>query len=328
MRHVKSLFIIILIFTFILIRCSAITQYTSSQLAKAPEFEPYNGLKTRIAVLDFENYSGRGGAKLGSAVADRLISLLLKSDRFVIIERQRIDEIFQEQALGQSGAITEETAPQVGELLGVEAIILGDVLEVMEETGSHSFSNKDDDDDNDKWSFALKATVGHVKFSYRMVDVNTGEIIAADDVTATEIRPGFGIETKDFDFTDMFEFDQTIIGNATRKAINKIALSIVENCGQIEWTGKVIRVKDDTHIYFTPGVSTGIKIGDRFRIFGVKIIDSDGIELEELFEKGSVEVISFIGQSVAKAIILDGEQFEVGDKVKFIKLNDTVEEEL
>ncbi len=327
MRHLKSLFIIVLIFAFIMIRCSAITQYTSSQLAKAPEFQPYDGLKTRIAVLDFENYSNQGGAKLGSAVADRLIGLLMKSNRFIIVERQRIEEIFQEQALGQSGVITEETAPQVGELLGVEAIVLGNILEVLEETGAHSFTNNDDKD-KDKWSFALKATVGHVKFAYRMVDVNTGEIIAADDVTATEIRPGFGIETKDFDFSDMFEFDQTIIGNATRKAINKIAVSIVENSGHLEWTGKIIRVKDDTHIYFTPGRSTGIKIGDTFRIFGVKIIDSDDVELEELFEKGSAKVISFIGQRVAKAIILDGEQFEVGDKVKYMELDDPLEEEL
>jgi len=78
------------------------TQRTD-EITRGPDFVPYYGLKRRIAILDFENRTDFGGQKLGSAVTDQLISLVARSNCYTLIERSRIDQILQEQALGQSG---------------------------------------------------------------------------------------------------------------------------------------------------------------------------------------------------------------------------------
>ncbi|UCE08020.1 MAG: hypothetical protein JSW07_08325, partial [bacterium] len=72
--------IITLIFLFLTILisdCALVPEldtYRTDRIARGPEFTPYYGLKRRIAVLDFENLAEFGGTKLGSAVADQLIS--------------------------------------------------------------------------------------------------------------------------------------------------------------------------------------------------------------------------------------------------------------
>ena len=311
---------LILLGTLLLLKCSAISKLSQQQAIKGPEFSPYDGLKTSVAVLDFENYTDQGGEKFGSAVSDMIVSLLIRSGRFNVIERQRIQQVFEEQALGQTGAVTEETAPRVGQLLGVQSLIIGNIAEASQKTGSQEFTN-DDDDKKDFWAFALKATVGHVKFHYRVVNTTTGEIVLADDVSATEIRPGFGIKTKDFDFEDMFELDQTILGIATRKAVNKIAKTIVKNSNKIEWQGKIVRVKEDSLVYFTPGKRSGVKIGNMFKVFGKSSdFSEEDTELMELVEKGIVKVIDFVGGNAAIAITVEGGSFETGDRLKLYKI--------
>ena len=227
-----------------------------------PDFVPYYGLKRRIAILDFENLADFGGSKLGSSIADQLISQIARSNRYVLVERSQIDQIFQEQTLGQSGAISEETAAQVGKLLGVESLVVGKILEAKQETGKGKIG-----DEEKKWWLRLKATVGIVHISYKMINTTTGEILIADDVSTTEIKPGFGLKTKDFDIENMHEFDQTVLGAAVRKAVNKIAQDIVDNVATIDWIGKVVQCKADTLVYFTPGRGAGVKLEQLFDIY-------------------------------------------------------------
>lgn len=315
----SSIIASLLLILFIL-NCALVPEldsYRVDRIAEGPEFTPYFGLKRRIAVLDFENFSSQGGAKLGSLVADQLVSKLARSDRFILVERSRIEKILQEQALGQSGAITEETAPRVGQLLGVESLILGKIHEASQETGRRKIDNE-----KKKWSLALKATVGNVRVSYRMVNTTTGEILLADDLFSTEIKPGFDLKTKDLNLENMFDLDQTVIGIAIRKAVNKMAQDIVQNVGTIEWVGKVVQSKADTLIYFTPGRGAGVKLKQGFDIFeSMEFQDEEMLIDEEAIRnvaKARVIVTGFIGDKVARARVLQGGRINRGDIVKLV----------
>jgi curli biogenesis system outer membrane secretion channel CsgG len=286
---------------------------------RLPESVPYFGVKKQIAVLDFENQSDFSGKKLGSAVADMLITQLARSNRFVLIERSRIDQILSEQALGQSGVITETTAPQVAQLLGVESIIIGNVLKASQESGSHKF-----EDDLDKWSLKLKATIGIAHISYKMIDAKTGEILASDNFTATEIKPGFGFKSKDVDLEDMHEFDQTVLGKAVRKVVDKMSLSIIKNASRVEWIGKVVQSQADTAIYFTPGRGAGVTLDQEFEIFertafqkDENFPDQESIPVDQ--PKARIIVTGFIGDKVARAKLLHGGGINRGDIVKTVK---------
>lgn len=313
---------------FLFLSCTAVSELSRKEVVEGPQFSPYHGLKRRIAVLDFDNHTPNGGKKFGSAVSDMLISLLVRSGRFTIIERQQVEKVFNEQALGQSGTITEETAARVGELLGVQAIIIGDILEAEQKTGSHTFSNKEDDDKKNKdeekkdkekkddfWQFALKTTVGHVKLHYRMIDTNTGEVLFSNQSKGTEIKPGFGLVTKDFDFSDMFEIDQTVLGFALRKAVNQMATDIVNSTPAIDWTGKVVKVVSDSLLYFTPGTRSGVKLEQNYNIYKEQVVEEDPVIIE-LIPNGKVKVYGFIGDKITKARILKGINIKRGDVVK------------
>jgi len=313
--------LIFLSLVILLLDCALVPELDTQRtdrIVRGPDFVPYYGLKRRIAILDFENRSDFGAQKLGSAVTDQLISLVARSNRYTLIERSRIDQIFKEQALGQSGVITEETAAQVGKLLGVESLVLGKILDAREETEQGKIDNE-----KKTWFLKLKATVGIIHISYKMVSTTSGEILFADDVSETEIKPGFGLKTKDIDLENMFEFDETVLGMAVRKAVNKIAQDIVDHVSVIEWVGKVVQSKSDTVIYFTPGCGAGVQLEQLFEIFDAVDFEAENLPDEQLIvndqPKARVKVSGFIGDKVARATVIQGNLIKRGDIVKLVK---------
>ena len=88
--------------------------------------------KTRVAVIDFEQkaYQEFQGKQIGEIVAEWLITSLVNTGRFEVVERAQLQKIMKEQQLGMTGMINQETAAKVGELLGVKAIISGSVIQI------------------------------------------------------------------------------------------------------------------------------------------------------------------------------------------------------
>ena len=83
-------------------------------------------LKKRIAVINFEDRSGYGH-NIGQGVADMLVTSLVESKKFIVIERAELDAILKEQGLGQTGLVTPQSAATVGQLLGLQRIITGSI---------------------------------------------------------------------------------------------------------------------------------------------------------------------------------------------------------
>ncbi|MEI6845799.1 MAG: CsgG/HfaB family protein, partial [Candidatus Firestonebacteria bacterium] len=86
----------------------------------------YTGPKRRVAVVEFANKTVYG-KRLGTSASDILVSELGKSGKFILIERERLEKIFEEQKLGASGALDSKTAASVGNLLGASAVIVGSI---------------------------------------------------------------------------------------------------------------------------------------------------------------------------------------------------------
>ncbi|MDO8957670.1 MAG: FG-GAP-like repeat-containing protein [Deltaproteobacteria bacterium] len=90
----------------------------------------WGAAKTRVAVIDFEQKGEQEfrGKQVGEIVAEWLITSLVRTGRFDVVERAQLQKILQEQQMGMSGMISQETASKVGELLGVKVIITGSVI--------------------------------------------------------------------------------------------------------------------------------------------------------------------------------------------------------
>ena len=77
----------------------------------------------RIAVLDF-----RGPEHSGIAAASLLTSRLWESHFYTLVERNELQKILREHAINMSGIVDVTTAVEAGKLLGVDALLIGDVV--------------------------------------------------------------------------------------------------------------------------------------------------------------------------------------------------------
>ncbi len=111
--------------------------------------------ETVIAVLDFQNLSGRSDLNyLAKAVPEILITGLALSEKIRVVERTRLVEILEEMKLSLSGAADPETdkVVEVGKLAGAGAVLLGSIIRSGDDT----------------------------RVNCRLINVSTGEVMLAE----------------------------------------------------------------------------------------------------------------------------------------------------
>jgi len=87
--------------------------------------------KFRIAVSRFEN---KTYYPVSEGMTDMLTTALFQTGRFIVLERQNLDVVMQEQDLSRSGAVKKEAAIPSGELEGAEFLVVGAVTEFEPDT--------------------------------------------------------------------------------------------------------------------------------------------------------------------------------------------------
>lgn len=96
-----------------------------------------------VAIVPFDNASGKRDIEK-RVQAFVLTDLASINDPFLkIIERENMDLILREQRLSLSGVVNEQTAAQVGNLIGAKAIITGTVLSYTQKPGKLVIRDKD-----------------------------------------------------------------------------------------------------------------------------------------------------------------------------------------
>ena len=109
----------------------------------------------KVAILPLDDLTPRlQQVQIGRAVSEMLIQSFSKSSLFQVIERDKLGSIFKELALNASGGIATEDAKRVGRISGADFLLLGSVSEAEQQLLTQA----------------------------RLVDVETGEIIAAESI--------------------------------------------------------------------------------------------------------------------------------------------------
>jgi curli biogenesis system outer membrane secretion channel CsgG len=274
------------------------------------------GLKKRIAVVDFEDRAGYGH-NIGTGLADMLVTQLVKSEKFSVIERQELTKILEEQGLGMSGAVTPQSAAKVGQLLGVELMVMGSVSE---------FGEKSSGIGGAIGKIGIGAGVSkrqaRAVVDVRLVNTSTGEIVTAESAEGEESSTKLdNVNIESIDFGNPTYWDETLLGKASRKAIDKCVGYISKAMEKIPWEGKIIKVNDDGTVYMKPGSGGGVNAGMEFVVYskGEEIIDPDtGLALgSEEQMVGKVKVVQDIGDGKAcKAIVTSGMGLKTGDVIR------------
>ncbi len=271
-------------------------------------------LKKRIAMSRFEDRSGTGWHGLGSGVADMLATALVKTGKFAVIERQELDRIVAEQKLGESGLVTPQTAPKVGQLLGAELFVVGAVTECGTKESNIGGGVS-------VFGGGLKTKKARTVVDIRLINTSTGEIIASESEEGTESTTGVAVRYESMDFNNQDSWDNTDIGKATREAVNKTVELIAENMAKIPWSGKIIKVNSDGTVLMKPGSEGNVEPGMTLFVTrkGEEIKDPDtGLSLgAEETKVGKIKTTEdMLNGKAMKATILEGTGFQVGDIVK------------
>ena len=148
--------------------------------------EPYNGPKARIAVARFENKSADARSfwnpQIGNGMADMLTTALFNSGRFIVVERGAgLEDVMQEQDLGASGRVRQDTAAAIGEIEGAELLVVAAVTEFEGNAGGTRGGA------GGIGGGVLGAVFGgvrkaHMAIDLRIVDARTSRILAATSV--------------------------------------------------------------------------------------------------------------------------------------------------
>jgi hypothetical protein len=232
----------------------------------------------------------------------------------MVLEREEMEKIIQEQKFSNSSLVTPETAAKVGKLLGVELFVIGSVSE---------FGTKQSSVGGNVPLFGGSLTTKKARavVDVRLVSVTTGEILAAETKEGEESSTGVSVRYEAIDFGNSTSWDNTDVGKATRQAVDGCIELITENMAKIPWSGKVLRVNPDGTILMKPGSEGNVKTGMEFTIFreGEEIKDPDtGLSLgSEETKIGRVKVTEdMLKGKAAKAKVLEGKDIKTGDTIR------------
>ena len=272
-------------------------------------------LKKRIAVFEFEDKTDHRihwwtGQSVGRGMADMLITELVNSGEYRVIERTALDHILKEQGLGQSGAVTQQSAAEVGKMLGVEIAVVGAVTEFGHARGGTGGRIKGVRVGVSKQSAAVAVDV-------RLINTTTGEIIASKNARKEEKKGGLSFGTPEFSFNNKNKFDQSLVGKAARKAIEDVVKAINAQVTSISWQAKVVKATGNS-VIINVGAEAGVENGMEFVVYsqGEELIDPDtGLSLGSEEERvGRIKVTNNnLGNGKAsRCQILEGSDFDTG----------------
>jgi len=278
--------------------------------------QDFKSLKKRIAVINFEDRAGYGH-NIGQGVADMLVTSLVESDRFLVIERSELEALLNEQGLGQTGLVTAQSAAQVGKLLGIELMVTGSVTE---------FGTKKDNIGGGLGSLGgfnvgVSTQSARAAVDIRLINVNTGEIVTAKMAEGEDSSTGLdNVGIADIDFHNSSSWDNTQLGKAAREAITQCVEYISEGMEEVPWQGKIIKAQGTT-IFMKPGTKGGVQSGMIFAVYrpGEELIDPDtGLSLgSEEMKIGEIQFTEDVGDGRAgKAIVKSGTGFDTGDLIR------------
>lgn len=95
--------------------------------------QKYDGPQARLAVVRFVDKSAKAGGAVGAGMADMLATALFNTGRFIVLDRQDLSAVIDEQDFGESGRVSGETAAAIGEVEGADLIVIGAVTEFEKE---------------------------------------------------------------------------------------------------------------------------------------------------------------------------------------------------
>jgi curli biogenesis system outer membrane secretion channel CsgG len=253
-------------------------QIAAQSAAQAPAAHRY---KTKIAIARFTNESNYGRSlltdqdldRIGKQAGDMLMSRLVLSGKFLVLERPDAAKLEREQKL--SG----------GSMIGADTVISGSVTEFGRSVGGKS-----------GFLSSTKLQLAKAKVDIRLVDVKTGLAYfsangSGEASTESGEIAGFGSRA---------EYDATLNDRAIAAAISDVVDRLVDRLYDRPWRTDILEVRG-TQVFISGGERQGLKAGDTLAVLqatGTAKSKQSGFEIAlPPRQVATVRVVSLFGDS-------------------------------
>lgn len=181
-----------------------------SQVQQAPA----NGPQYRVAVSAFD-YKAAQRSDVGQGMADMLSDSLFNTGRFIVLEREHLNEVTQEQDLANSSRFNQATAAPIGKLEGAQLLIRGSITSFEPACKGGSL-------------IIVSGNQACVSVNIRIIDAATGRVVNATTVDGTSASNSVGLIFARGDMPiGLGAYSKTpmeqAIRNCIEKAVNYIA---------------------------------------------------------------------------------------------------------
>jgi curli biogenesis system outer membrane secretion channel CsgG len=220
---------------------------------------------------------------IGQGIQAMMTKRIAQDGRFTVVERRKVNEVLHEQDFDAGNRVKKGSGARVGQIKGADLTLMGDIV---------VFGR----DDRRNGGFAgggvpgAGAVAGGYKqtdkavvvLDYRIVDVETSEVVASGEARGESKRTsagggvgflaggvfgGAGVNMASSNFAE------TIIGEATMDAVDKLALDVRNvnlnggaDARENDLDALVADVSDNT-ITINAGSAAGLQVGQTFTIY-------------------------------------------------------------
>lgn len=300
--------------------------------------------KRKVAVLDFQYGTVMSSVQaifgtsqdVGRGISDLLIDRFVKDGTYRVIERREINKVLQEQNFANSDRADATTAAKIGRVLGVDAIIIGDITQFGRDdhnTNAGGVLNRWDKYGIGKVGVHKSKAV--VAITARMIDASTGEILASESGKGESQRSGTNLLGGGGDWggggagsLDMgsSNFAQTILGEAVNAAVSELGSKLDQDAGKmptqtVQINGLVADASGNS-IVINVGSKAGVHVGDHLVVSRVTRVIKDpatGKPLRSVEEPVGQLQITSVDEGSAVGSFTGTGQPKVGDAVKNVQ---------
>jgi tetratricopeptide (TPR) repeat protein len=173
--------------TLLVCGCGTVTVRVPVMRPAEINMAPYNS----VAVGEMRYTGNSGGDRL---LGNLLEEQLLNSNRFQVVDRQRMDSVMRELKLSASDLANPQSAAKLGQLITAGALVYGDAMEQYQEQPSEEHVT--DADKKPHTVYKLRGSA-RVRSTFKVVDVSTGRLLISktyeerreDTTSAWDQRP-------------------------------------------------------------------------------------------------------------------------------------------
>lgn len=268
--------------------------------------------RPRVAVIPFDNRTDWWAESMGEVAADMLVTRLVSSGQFQVIERERLDAILAEQGFQLSGQVDPDDVVEIGRLAGVMYMITGSVTSFsIDEVGTRVLGRN------------VGYTEAESEMNVRAISTETGEVVMATEGSGSKRLVNIS------GVISMSSMDRGVAEDALGPASDEVAEAILDQrdrfpvtevAGPAAPAASIVGSAADGSIYIDQGENFSVQVGQRYEVMRVvdEIVNAAGDVLDVITDRvGVIEVTRVLSQSAICSVV-EGEAAE-GDTVRRVE---------